>query len=769
MKNKENQILEQFRLQREALLGQVAVDPAQLALELTELSDRLLRDLHQDDESSALIALGSYADRELTPNSDLDLLLLHKPRVHVDSLAQSIWYPLWDLGIKIDNSVRTPKEAIEVAVGDPRVLNGLCRPRLISGDPSLVREMEERLRHTWSKKRKSLITIMIGYARERHAESGELAFLLEPDLKDAKGGLRDFGVIKALELLENRDILGSGLLGFYDAQKTLQNTRAMLHLINPKSSNRLMLEDQDSVSTALGFRDADSLMEAVAQAGKTISFGFDSISRKLIHKTSQHNSGSLSLPKEFSVAGDEISISLPDGSRPTFPMLLELAVAAGTYELHISERTLEEFADANLHAPHQFNADEYLTFVTFLSLGRPMIEVAETLDHFRLLEVIIPEWRTVRSKPQRNAYHTYTVDRHLLEAVSRASSLRRRVKRPDLLLISALLHDIGKGFPGDHTEAGVSIVPRICKRFGMSEKDVSIVTILVQNHLTLADTATRRDISDPKTIERVCGFLKEPLVVEILEVLTEADSLATGTSAWSGWKSQLVSELVNNTLRAMEGLEPEEEPFPGDEFDDLIDKAGQGWAMDADSESLKLVAPDKPGLFALVTGTLALVGADIISARVAAKGTMATESFLLESPDRRPTDWNRFRRELQKSLDDPDSLSKRLSEKARNYSRARRRSGVKLVPPRVVVAPDASSRATVVEVWSPNRIGLLYDITSIIASMSLSIAHAKVLTLGDDVVDSFYITDPEGTPVSDSEKLADLSAALVDVLDNGPA
>lgn len=757
---------EQFKIDRTMMLERSMIDAHQLARELTEISDRLLIGLFPSPtpEGIALVALGSYADYELTPNSDLDIVLLHRPRLSVDAIAQSIWYPLWDLGLKIDNSVRTPKEAVAMAATDPRVLNGLCRPRLITGDPALLNDLDNMLKQTWAKKRKKLLNSLISHATERHEHFGELAYLLEPDLKDAKGGLRDFSIMRSLEYLEDADLLGSGLMGVYDAQKVLQDIRVMLHVRNPRASNRLMLQDQDAVAETLGYRDADQLMGELAHAGKTISFAFDSISRKLLASAKRPATPRISLPANFSVHGDEISLNLPEGIRPTFAMLLRIAVIAGSNNLHISERSLEDFVDANLETPELFSEEENRSFISLLSLGSPMIQVAEALDHFRLFEVIIPEWSHVRCKPQRNAYHTYTVDRHLLESVANAANRRRRVRRPDLLLIAALLHDIGKGYPGDHTEAGMNVIPAICGRLRMSNRDTDTILRLVQNHLTLADTATRRDISDPTTISKVAELLTDPAVVELLEVLTEADSLATGPSAWSSWKAKLVSDLAHRTIQALEGHIPEEDHFPTEEFEALIAKAGNGWAMEPGTDTLKIVAPDKPGLFSLVTGALALVGTDIVAARIQSNGPWALEEFALLPRQKHSTDWNKFAKELQKNFDQPSALNQRLLDKAKNYSRARRRRGVQMVPPRVVIAPDASSRATVVEVWAPDRIGLLHDVTAVIAEMSLSISHAKVLTMGDDVVDSFYLTDAQGEPISDPQLLNDLSAALMNVL-----
>lgn len=757
--------IEIFKETRSALIEQAFIDPKNLATELTDLCDNLLKALYPKTADTALIALGSYADYELTPNSDLDLVLLHKPKVDVEALAQSLWYPIWDSGLKIDNSVRTPKEAVKLALQDPRVLNGLCRPRLIAGDLLLVQELEQLLAKAWHRHRKTVLPSVIEYARTRHEEAGELAYLLEPDLKEAKGGLRDFTVLKSLEYLEGTDLLGTGLLSIYDAQKILQDTRMMLHHKNPRSGNRLGLEDQDMLAEALGFRDADRLMEHVAQAGKTISFAFDTVAHNLLGSLSRKSNKKLEIPEPFFSNGYEIDIQLEDGMRPSFSMLLKLAVLAGTHNLRISEQALEKFAGSNLQTPKRYSDQEYLNLISFLSLGKPMIRIAEALDHFRLFELILPEWTYVRSKPQRNAYHTYTVDRHLLETVANASQMRRRVKRPDLLLIGALLHDIGKGLSGDHTEEGAKIVPAICSRFGMDQPDTDIVTSLVTNHLTLADTATRRDLNDPSTITQAAQILKDPQVVEILEVLTEADSLATGPSAWSNWKAKLISELASKTILTLEGTQPQEDDFPGNRFDYLIDQANNGWAIEADAESLKIVAPDKPGLFSLVTGTLALMGVEILSARIGSKNSSAIEIFQLRPNPIRPPDWIRFKKELQKSFDEPTSLPERLQNKAKNYARAKRRSGVKMVPSRVVVAPKASSRATVVEVWATDRIGLLHDISSVMAKMSLSIAHAKLTTLGDDVIDSFYLTDGSGSPITDMQVLSDLSAAILDVLE----
>ena len=202
-------------------------------------------------------------------------------------------------------------------------------------------------------------------------------------------------------------------------------------------------------------------------------------------------------------------------------------------------------------------ADETRTaFVALLALGKPAIDKIESLDQHGLLVRLIPEWAAVRNKPQRNAYHTFTVDRHLLEAAALAAGLTDTVERPDLLLVGTLLHDIGKGFPGDHTTVGIEIVDRIATRMGFSPADVAVLVDLVRNHLLLPDTATRRDLDDPTTIARVAQAAGNRLTLHLLAALTEADSKATGPSAWGAWKAGLVAELVSRTDRVLQG-EPE--------------------------------------------------------------------------------------------------------------------------------------------------------------------------------------------------------------------
>ena len=232
---------------------------------------------------------------------------------------------------------------------------------------------------------------------------------------------------------------------------------------------------------------------------------------------------------------------------------LRLAATAAELDRPIAKGSLHRLDDRMPPPGDPWTDETRAALVSLLALGRPAIDKIESLDQHGLLVRLIPEWAAVRNKPQRNAYHTYTVDRHLLEAAALAAELADTVERPDLLLVGTLLHDIGKGFPGDHTTVGIEVVDRITTRMGFAPADVAVLVDLVRQHLLLPDTATRRDLDDPITIARVAQAVGDRLTLHLLAALTEADSRATGPSAWGAWKAGLVADLVERTDRVLAG------------------------------------------------------------------------------------------------------------------------------------------------------------------------------------------------------------------------
>jgi [protein-PII] uridylyltransferase len=375
---------------------------------------------------------------------------------------------------------------------------------------------------------------------------------------------------------------------------------------------------------------------------------------------------------------------------------------------------------------------------------------------------LIPEWAAVRNKPQRNAYHTYTVDRHLLEAAALAADLADSVERPDLLLVGTLLHDIGKGFPGDHTTVGIEVVDRITTRMGFAPADVAVLVDLVRQHLLLPDTATRRDLDDPTTIARVARAVGNRLTLHLLAALTEADSRATGPSAWGAWKAGLVADLVERTDRVLQG---ETEPALPDRIvtsnKDLIAEVRTTGlpSVSLQPPNVIVAARDRPGLFSSVAGALALNGMDVRAANVAGEDGVAVEVFTVEVARGTWPDTAKLREDLAAVLSDRLAIAERLSERERIYP-LRRRSAAHLPGSDVAIDNEASETATVIEVRALDEIGMLHRITRTLFDAGLDVVSARVSTLGEMVVDAFYVRESGGSKVTDDSRLSEITQRI---------
>ncbi|HEX3946276.1 MAG TPA: HD domain-containing protein, partial [Acidimicrobiales bacterium] len=478
----------------------------------------------------ALIAVGGYGRGELCPYSDLDVVLVHEGHRDVARLADAIWYPVWDQGVHLDHSVRRPAEVLEAAADDLRVALGLLDARVVWGEarvaePVLAKALElwqDRLAASWLP---TLAQQMDG-RRQHH---GDLAFLLEPDLKDSHGGLRDVNVLRAVAssapLLADYVDLGS----LAPAVDLLTEIRVELHRSAGREMDRLLLQEQDHVAEVLSYPDADALMAAVAGAGRTVAWLCEEAWRRQrlwqpeVHRRRGRlgrRAGGVDAGKPDGPGGR--AGGLPDGSAdagevepgvaivagevaltPAAPVAgdsslpFRLAAVSAERSLPMARGALHRLADKMPAPPDPWPAETRQALVRLLVTGRPAVDAVEAMDHEGVLVQLLPEWAAVRNKPQRNAYHRFTVDRHLLEAAVNAAGLADRVDRPDLLVVGALLHDIGKGYPGDHTDAGVVLVRTIAERMGFPPADVDTLVAMCRLHLLLPDTATRRDLDDP--------------------------------------------------------------------------------------------------------------------------------------------------------------------------------------------------------------------------------------------------------------------------------
>ncbi|MCX6511650.1 MAG: HD domain-containing protein, partial [Actinobacteria bacterium] len=388
------------------------------------------------------------------------------------------------------------------------------------------------------------------------------------------------------------------------------------------------------------------------------------------------------------------------------------------------------------------------------------------LDERGLMVRLIPEWEAVRYHHQRNAYHRFTTDRHLLEAVAIAAEDPDAPSRHDLLLVGTLLHDIGKGRGGDHTEIGMEIVADLAPRMGFGSSDTAVLLALVEHHLLLADTATRRDLDDPATIELVGKAVGDHVTLELLAALTRADSMATGAKAWGPWKAGLVEELTKRTSAWLDGnVRNLEVAWMTDRLRDTMEqvRSTKRAAVSMEGEELAVAALDQPGLLAAITGVLAATGFDVRSCNTYGVEGVAIDLFSISESPSRPPSAEALAALVDEALAGSLDLGERIAQRLQSYP-PRRASSAAAVNPRVTHLPAASSRSAVFEVRAPDTVGLLYRLTKVLFEHQLDLRAARVATVGDLAFDVFYLQNPDGSPVTDAQEiqglLEDLRAAI---------
>ena len=711
-----------------------------------------------DSDDVAIAAVGGFGRGELSPGSDLDILILHRGTLseeELSSFVNKILYPLWDKKIKVDHSVRTRSEVREAAEADLKVILGLLDIRLVCGSAALVADVQIDALDEWRKNSKRRLPELEKSLLERHQRAGELAYLLEPDLKEARGGLRDITAIRALE---KSGAITIPMERISVAESLLSNVREALHIVSGRDKDKLLFQEQDKVAAHLGFVDADVLMSEVAQAARSVDYLLDSTWYRLAHK-GKDGAGrflrkvrSTTLSRDISVANKEVTIDI-DADFSLDPTIgLRACAAAAQLGLPMSMDSLERLSLALTSGvtelPNPWPRDARENLISLIGAGPAMVQIFEALDQEEIIFHWIPEWRAVRSLPQRNVLHRHTVDRHMVETAVQAASLTRKVHRPDLLLFSALFHDIGKGTEEDHSERGAALIAPLAQRIGFSEPDIKTIQLLVKHHLLLSATATRRDLDDPATITAVADVIPDLQTLELLHALSIADGEATGRAAWTDWKASLVAELVKRVELAITDNTVAQQP---ELSDNQRAKAGSGKLSVAieNRESvyaIEIVIPDSTGILSTVAGVLNLLRLDVRSARTKSVGNSAVmEWIVIPEPHAPVLEEQKLHDEITRALKSRSSLSERIQERIDVYSQL---PSIPVPDPVVETFLDAATDATIIEVRSHDRPALLFGIGDSISRSSVDIRSAIVTTLGAEAIDTLYVTEIGGGPLT---------------------
>ncbi|MGI8794035.1 MAG: ACT domain-containing protein, partial [Acidimicrobiales bacterium] len=592
----------------------------------------------------------------------------------------------------------------------------------------------------WRNPWNNMLLLWAASGRERHARFGEVAFLLEPDLKEGAGGLRDVEAIRAAarivpEIEERLPVVEA-------AEVVLRRVRRTLHRRAGRSLDQLLLEEQDGVAAELGLMSADELMAGVAEAARAIAYLGEDTWRRISAPKARGWAAQKPRRLDHGLVLAEGEVAHDPDARLDDPCLpLRAATAAAVNGVTISRQLLLALEAATPVPTVPWPDELREALVDLLATGHAAIPALEALDHHGLVSRLLPEWGAVRHRPQRNAYHRFTVDRHLMETAANAAALVTADRRPDLLLIGALLHDIGKGFPGDHTEVGIEVVGRVAPRMGFGPDEVAVLVSLVRHHLLLAETATRRDLDDPATAAAVAVSVGSTETLDLLAALTEADSLATGPSAWSDWKAGLIRQLVERTRQAL----LDDAAPPGWHLEQVIHEAdGLSPGVHGVAHRCLVVAEDRPGVLSAVAGVMALHGLDVLGARVGSRADgQAVEVLDVEPAFGREPAWEAVAADVEAALDGSLVLADRLAERARQYAPRFRPASARGVETAIMIDNRASERATVIEVRAANGIGVLHRITTAIGGCGLDIRWARVSSHGDEVVDTFYVVDAQ--------------------------
>lgn len=708
----------------------------------------------------ALVAVGGYGRGELSPGSDLDLVLLHADRdapATLAALADQLWYPVWDSGVSLDHSVRTFDQARRLASTDLAVLLGLLDARAVAGDPAMVGRLRSSVLADWRASARRRLRELREAWDERGVRAGDLRHDIEPDLKEGRGGLRDLVSLRAVAASwvadrPHRDV--------DDAVRQLADVRDALQTTTGRATNTLVLQEQDRVAESLDLPDADALLRLVGGSAAAVTHAADVTWRRALQATRPQRSRFVRgrkpvlrlLGPGLAEHDGEAVLTAQADPRSERLLVLRMAARAARAGLPLSTSSLDRLRADNPPIPEPWDEPARTLLVELLAAGPHLVPVWEGLDQAGLVQRLLPEWDLVRHRPQRNAVHRFSVDRHLLEAAVCAGPLVRDVARPDLLLVGALLHDIGKGSETperDHSEAGAPLAVAVATRLGFLPDDVRVIELLVRHHLLLVQTATRRDLDDPATVAAVAEVVGHTGVLELLAALTLADARATGPAAWSEWKAGLVEELVRRVGLRLGG-EPPPRLSPLTPEQNRLVRSGRLAVLAEPDEAVTwtvtVAAPDRTGLFATIAGTLALHRLSVRAAQVRTEDGMALDVWtVVPDRDHEPRA-EALRTDLVRALGDELDVLTKLTARDEN----RRAPAVPSPPARVDVVEGASESATVVEVRAADRPGLLHRLGRALALMGLDVRGARVVTLGAEAVDVFYLQDGHGRPLDAS-------------------
>ncbi len=807
----------------------------------TELVDNFIREKFGNKFSGnvkgiALIALGGYGRQELFPYSDIDLLLLFdkKHKDLVELATEAVFYPLWDSGVEVGHGVRTVKDCLEDIKKDFFFMVSLIDARFLCGDKELFTKLSKKFEKSFSSgTRKSFALDMIAHREERHKRFGDHTYLLEPNIKESRGGLRDLHAI----LWTGKILFGlNGLKAFYEgglldkrefseltnARNQLFKIRNQLHYASGRKNDRLFFEYQEEIAKALRYYDSkdilgvEKFMRDVHRNLQTIATSADLFfehvqevvtRKKGPKKCVEITTGIERLGEHIVLTDKKLLLEKPYLIMKAFSICAEEGLSLHYRSRKLIALLLQELDDKWRHSK---NCARY--FFKILSHSNKSNVLDQMLES-GFLTSYLPELEPLRALAIHDIYHVNTVDRHLIETVVHLNKMRKRYKEifqaiedENVLFLAAFLHDIGKGKGGQHAKKGAEIVKEIGKRLCLREEQIDCLSFLVANHLYLIDNATRRDLEDESLIVKFARHIERIDRLNMLYLITIADSLATGPNVWNEWKEALLLEIyhkIAHLLEQHEIIDPDR--IAGVEWmkQKIVDLLGEDEAqkilpllpedyilsftpeaianhmnlkkaLGKDSVicvpedrgnywSILLVTKDRTGLLSKICGVFALYNLSILQAQIFTlkDGTVVDvlDVKSLINASFSEINWDALEKDLKTALQDRLGLNHRLAAKFSGLTSKEKKVGIR-PKTKVVIDNKQSDFYTIIEVYAPDSPCLLYNITKTLAEFNINIHKAKIGTSADQIVDVFYVLDNFGQRIEEEDFKLEMEKAL---------
>ena len=792
----------------------------------------------------AAVAVGGFGRGDLSFVSDLDLLFLYQHRLstQLKDTIRELTYSLWDAGFEVGHVTASVSSADQLVREDFSVLTSYLEPQFIAGDQAFYQNWRNAFQNGFGRRRhRRFLSDLIAYRQKRLQQYGESSYLLEPHIKEGVGGLRDLHVIRwATRVFFQDSSLGTlhqhALLTreeqhwLEQAQDFLWRVRLQLHQLAEKRQDQLLFPEQEQLAGRLGF--LDSRQGVAVEAFMRLYYRHTARIRRsttfFLERLQEREEPSRSvlkrwrrriLPGPFLLEGKYLHFMEPDLVPKTPRLIMEFFWQAARAKAHfhhqtgqIIRRNLTAFSSDDRRDPHVV-----AKFFDILLNPQQAFPVLKVMMETGFLETFIPELAAVRYRVQHDVYHLYTVDEHLLRTVLQLHHLEQqphdgiiRLKVEDafaqmenrrVLYLAALIHDIGKGQGKNHALIGAEIARGIADRLGFSADETELLCHLIDQHLVLADTAMKRDLSDEKPILQCATAIGERERLRLLYLLTIADSCATGPGAWNTWKASLLRELfvkVDCVLLQGYWVGEDVDRHLGEIRDEILrltaDRreqtdishwleslaarylfsnspaailqhyrleqrlAGRTVALEAEPGEgemwqLTIATYDRPGLFATITGVIWAYGLNILSADIFTRQSgIALDVLRLERVlDALHTQelWAKMEGDLHRILSgDATHLEQLLS--ARQRQAIFHRKALPRKEDRIIINEEASDSYTVVEVYTWDRPGVLHAMSKTLFEQGVSIQLAKISTPGAQVADVFYVTDLDGNKLLDA-------------------